>query len=118
MKGMYAEAISEYQKWISLEGDSTSVQCHLGYAYAMSGKRDEALAILNKLKTTKEYVSPFNLGVLYVGLGDKEAAFQSLERAYAEHDLQMVTLKVEPPYDALRSDPRFADLLRRVGLPP
>ena len=91
--------------------------CYLGYAYAKSGKRDEALAILNKLKTTKEYVSPAELAILYVGLGDKEAALESLERAYREHDLQMQYLKVDPHYDALRSEARFQDLMRRVGLP-
>ena len=80
-------------------------------------KGADAVAILNKLKTTKEYVSPAELAILYAGLGDKEGAFQSLERAYAAHDLQMQYLKVEPHYDSLRSDPRFTDLMRRVGLP-
>ena len=116
-KGQYAEAIAEYQKAISLDGETTSKLCYLGYAYAKSGKRDEALAILNKLKTTKEYVSPAELAILYVGLGDKEAALESLERAYREHDPQMQYLKVDPHYNALRSEARFQDLMRRVGLP-
>ena len=89
----------------------------MGYAYAKSGKRDEALAILNKLKTTKDHVSPAELAILYVGLGDKEAALESLERSYREHDLQMQYLKVDLHYDALRSEARFQDLMRRVGLP-
>lgn len=118
MKGMYAEAIAEYQKENTNEGEiTTGVQAYMGYAYAMSGKRDEALAILHKLKSTKEYVSPAELSILYAGLRNKEAAFQSLERAYAAHDLQLQFLKVEPHYDSLRSDPRFTDLMRRVGLP-
>ncbi len=116
-KGRYADAINEYQRFISLEDDNTSVDCFLGYAYAMAGKRDEVLAILNKLKTTKKYLSFAELAILYAGFGDKEAAFQSLERAYAAHDLQMQFLTTDPAYDALRSDPRFADLVRRVGLP-
>ncbi len=116
-KGRYAEAINEYQKQISLEGEATSILCYLGNAYARSGKRDEALAVLNKLKTTKEYVSPAELAVLYVGLGDKEEAFKSLESAYAAHDLQLQYLKIDPPLDSLRTDPRFQDLVRRVGLP-
>ena len=115
-KGMYAEAIAEYQKYISLEGEATSDQVYLGYAYAMSGQRNEALAILDKLKVTKEYVSPAELAILYAGLGDKEEAFRSLERAYTAHDPQMQYLKIEPHYDSLRSDPRYADLMRRVGL--
>ena len=69
------------------------------------------------MKATKEYVSPFELAVLYVGLGDKEAALYALERAYREHDLQMQGLKLDPYYDALRSEARFQDLLRRTGLP-
>jgi len=69
------------------------------------------------LKTTKDYVSPAELAFLYVGLGDKEVALESLERAYRAHDLQMQYLKVEPHYDALRSEARFQDLMRRVGLP-
>ncbi len=73
--------------------------------------------MLNKLKTTKEYVSPAELAILYVGLGDKEAAFGSLERAYAAHDLQLQYLKVDSGFDPLRTDPRFQDLVRRVGLP-
>jgi hypothetical protein len=70
----------------------------------------------HKLKTTKQYVSPADLGVLYAGLGDKEAAFQSLARAYAAHGMQLWSLKVNPHYDSLRADPRFAELMRRVGL--
>ncbi len=116
-KGMYAQAIAEYQKRIRIEGETTSTLCYLGYALAMSGKRSEAQAILDKLKTTKEYVSPAELAVLYFGLGDKEGALTSLERAYAAHDLQMQFLKIDPHYDSLRSDPRFQDLMRRVGLP-
>jgi eukaryotic-like serine/threonine-protein kinase len=118
MKGRYEEAVAEYQKFSSIEGETTSNQIYLGYAYAMSGKRDEALAILDKLKATDEYVSPAELAILYAGLGDKEGAFQSLERAYAVHDLQLQYLKVEPHYDPLRDDPRFQNLLHRVGFAP
>ncbi|MEK6303754.1 MAG: protein kinase [Acidobacteriota bacterium] len=117
-KGMYAEAIAEYQKAISIEEDPTLIQAYLGYSYAMSGKRDEALNFLDKMKTTKEYVSPAELAILYAGLGDKEEAFAALERAYAEHDPQMQYLKVEAHYDSLRADPRFTDILRKVGLTP
>jgi tetratricopeptide (TPR) repeat protein len=117
-KGMYAEAIAEYQKVISIDGETTTTQVFMGYAYAMSGKRNEALAIRDKLKTTKEYVSPCELAILYAGLGDKDEAFAALERAYAAHDSQMQFLKVEPHYDSLRPDPRFRDLMLKVGLTP
>jgi hypothetical protein len=69
------------------------------------------------LKRTKEYVSPAELAILYAGLGDQEGALSSLERAYEAHDLQMQFLKVDPHYDSLRGEPRFQDLMRRVGLP-
>ncbi len=82
----------------------------------MSGKRSEAQAILDKLMRTKEYVSPAELAVLYVGLGDKEWAIASLEKAYAAHDIRLQYLKVDPYYDSLRSDPRFAALIRRMNL--
>ena len=114
-KGMYADAINEFQTAISAHGVPNGL-LDLGYVYAISGKRDEALAILSKLKTSKEYVSPTGLALLYTGLGDKEAAFQWLERAYAAHDSQLQYIKVDPRYDSLRSDRRFADLLRRMRL--
>lgn len=116
-KRMYPQAIAEYQKAIGIDGETTSAQCYLGYALAQSGKRSEAHAILDKLKNTKEYVSPAELAMIYVGLGDKEGAIAALERAYAAHDLQMQYLKVDPHYDSLRAEPRFQDLVRRVGLP-
>jgi len=81
-KGMYAEAIAAYQKFISLnKSTTTSVQCYLGYAYAMLGNRTEALAILNQLKMSKEYVSPAELAIVYAGLADRDAAFAALGRA-------------------------------------
>ena len=115
-KGMYAEAINEFQTAINLYGETPSGLIDLGYAYAMSSERDKALAILNKLTTSKEHVSPAGLAVLYAALGDKEMAFKSLERAYTAHDSQLQYLKVDPRCDSLRSDPRFANLLRRMRL--
>jgi TolB-like protein/DNA-binding winged helix-turn-helix (wHTH) protein/Tfp pilus assembly protein PilF len=113
----YPQAIDSYRKAISILGETTSLQCYLGYALAMSGKTQEARSILHNLKTTKDYVSPTELASLYVGLGDKEEAFNSLERAFTEHDLQLGYLKVDSHFDALRPDPRFQELMRRVGLP-
>lgn len=116
MKMMYAEAIVEYEKYISLEREDTSVQTYLAYTYAMSGKRGKALAILNKLRTTM-YVSAAELAIVYAGLGEKEQAFQSLKRACDAHDPNMQGIKSEPHYDSLRSDSRFVELVRCVGLP-
>lgn len=74
-------------------------------------------AILKQLETGKEYISPFELAVLYTSLGEREKAFTSFEKAYAAHDPQLLYLKVTPDFDPLRSDPRFTDLMGRVGLP-
>jgi serine/threonine-protein kinase len=117
-KGMHNEAITEYQKLISTQLEArASHQCFLGYALAQAGKRNEALAILEKLKTTKEYVSPTELAVLYAGLGDKEAAFSLLEKAYAVHDPHLQYLKCQPHFDSLQTDPRYIELIKKVGLP-
>src|SRR5262245_53022621 len=113
---MYKEAIAAYQKVTSGDG-STSDQCYLGYALALDGERNEAQKILEKLKTTKQYVSPAEFAVLYAALGDKDGAIDLLEKAYADHDLQLQYLKSDPHYDSLRGDPRFKDLVTRVGLP-
>lgn len=82
----------------------------------MSGRRAEALALLGELKKTSEYVSPYELSALHAALGDTEGAFASLERAYDARDPQMKFVKTDFHLDGLRSDPRFGELLRRVGL--
>ncbi len=114
--GRYNEAIAEYEAHIRLAGDNTSDQCYLGYALAKAGRRKEAEAMLKKLETTKEYVAPAELAVIYLGLDDKEKALSTLERALVVHDLQLVHLGVDPHYDPIRSDPRFRELIRKVGL--
>jgi len=116
-KGMYKEAIAAYQNLLATGNASTSNQCYLGYALALDDQRKEAQEIQEKLKTTKEYVSPAEFAVLYAGLGDKPGAIDLLEKAYAAHDLQMQFLKSDPHYDSLRSEPRFKELVKRVGLP-
>ncbi len=115
-EGKYNEAIADYRKAISVGDTTMSAQCYLGYALTQAGRKSEAQDIFEKLKTTKEYVSPAELAVLYVGLGDKEGAIALLENAYAAHDLQMQYLKIDPHYHSLRSDPRFVELVKKVGL--
>lgn len=116
-KGQHTEAIETFKKTISIEGDSTTNLCYLGSAYAREGRGAEARGILERVTKGEEYVSPAEISHLHLGLGDKEAAIRSLERAYAEHDLQLQFLKVDPDFDDLRSDPRFVDLVRRIGFP-
>src|SRR6266849_3880645 len=94
----------------------------LAHAYAVSGKRGQALRLLSRLKelelSKQEYVSAYDLAVIYTGLGEKDQAFKSLERAYEQRDGWMALwLKTDPRLDPLRADQRFASLLRRIGLP-
>ncbi len=115
-KGMYAEAVAAFQRVIELGGEP-GYRIYLGAAYAKSGEHERAQAILKQLETGGNYISPGELSILYVALDEPEQAFALLERAYAAHDAQLQFLQVEPAFDPLRSDPRFQDLLRRVGLP-
>ena len=90
-----------------------------GYAYAKTGRRPEAEKILNTFKEAEKaaYVEPYESAAIYAALGDKDKAFAELERCYTQHDFYITFLKVDPFVDPLRGDPRFADLMRRVGLP-
>lgn len=116
-KGMNDEAIAEYQETIKLGLDIPGPQIYRGVVYARKGETEQARKILKQLQNSKEYVSPGELAILYAALNEREQAFASLEKAYATHDLQLQTLAVDAAYDPLRSDPRFEDLLRRIGLP-
>lgn len=117
-KGMYGEAIAAFRKAISLEKDNTFSLMGLGYTYGVSGKREDAQRILDQLIETSKrfYVPPTYIAAVYVGLGEKDQAFQWLEKAYTERD-DLLYLKVAPPWRSLGSDARFASLVRRVGLP-
>ncbi len=118
LKGLYQEALSEYQKARALN-DDPNVLAVLGHAYAMSGKRDEALKIVDQMKEMAKhrYVSPYNFVWVYIALGDNDQAFQWLERDYEDRDQAIMYLNVDPFSDPLRSDPRFAEFVRKVGLP-
>ena len=118
LKASFPEAIAEYQKARALDDDPRELAM-LGHAYATSGKRDEALKTLDQLKelAKRRYVSPINFVFIYVGLGEKDEAFRWLETCYQERDPQITRLKVNPLFDPLRSDARFTELMRRVGLP-
>ena len=119
-KGMYAEAIAQYQKSIPLSGSSPDEPASLAYAYALAGKRREALQIIEELKerSKRQFISPTVIAVIYGGLGEKDMAFEWLEKAYSGRDFILVLLKIEPMFDPLRDDARFTDLMRRVGLQP
>jgi serine/threonine-protein kinase len=117
-KGMYEEAIAGFEKAISLSGRGTLPVALLGHAYAISGRRDEALAVIDQLNelSKRRYVPPYRVATIYVGLGEKEEAFRWLDRAYKERDGWMVWLNLDPVLDPIRSDKRFKQLLKKVGL--
>ncbi|MEP6707148.1 MAG: hypothetical protein ABJC05_06490, partial [Pyrinomonadaceae bacterium] len=84
----------------------------------LSGERNEAIRVMEELKKLSEqgYVSPYYSVVLYLALGEKDQAFEWLDKAYDERSDLLVFLGRDPIFDSLRSDPRFADMMRRVGL--
>jgi serine/threonine-protein kinase len=117
-KGDYDKGIAGYQKAINASEPTPQVLALLGHAYALSGRREEALKILSELneKRKHKYVSPYDMATLHTGLGDKHQAIAELNKAYQERAGWIIFLKVEPVFQPLRSDPRFVDLLRRMSL--
>jgi eukaryotic-like serine/threonine-protein kinase len=123
MKGMYAQAAAEYGKIgerdKAVTAETQLVAGWLGWIYAVSGRRADALKIAKELKdlSLHAYVDFYGLAAIYAGLGEKEEAFRWLEKGYEQHSSSMPYLTVDPYWYGLRSDPRYADLLRRIGLP-
>jgi len=113
-----ADAIPVLEKALSLSKGSPAVAGVLIRAYARAGRRRDALQLLAELKTRKNggYVPPAAFVNAYPGLGDNEQAFYWLEQAYAKKSNILQFLKTHPYFDPIRGDPRFADLVRRVGL--
>ena len=118
-KKMYPEAITELQKAVNLSNRHEVPLASLGQVLGESGRKEEATKILEELKLRSEhqYVSPCLIALVQIGLGERDQAIASLEQGYTNRDQWMLYLKVDPHMDGLRSDPRFRDLLRRIGLP-
>jgi tetratricopeptide (TPR) repeat protein len=114
----YTMAISEFQKAKSLS-DVPWNDAGLGYVYASSGREQKALNVITEMKARakQRYVSSYAIASVYAGLGDRDQAFEWLEKAYDERSPGLTWLKAEPMLDRIRQDPRYADLLRRMGLP-
>ena len=117
-KGTYPEAIAEMRKALELSEGDTNELAALGHAYAVAHQAGEAKKILDQLKERSQqtYVQPSLIALIHVGLGDKNQAFDWLQKAYEDRSAGLLYLKVDPAFDSVRSDPRFIDLLRRVGL--
>jgi Flp pilus assembly protein TadD len=119
-KSNNAEALAEAQVVAGTGQDRPAMVAILGYAYGMSGNKRKAQKVLDQLTelSKRRYVSPFDLAVVHVGLGDKDQAVKELRRAYEERSPHLVLLKAEPVFDNLRSDTRFAQVLKDMKLPP
>ncbi len=117
-KGMYTEAIAEARKARDL-ADTSHPAAFLAYALAKSDKQAEAKTILEELLklSTKRYVSAYAIALIYNGLEMRDKTLIWLERAFQERDARMVFLKVESKWNNLHDDPRFQELLKKVGLP-
>jgi eukaryotic-like serine/threonine-protein kinase len=115
-RGQFQEAIEELKK----AGDFTAEPyATIGYVYGRMGRGVDARKVIADLQeqSKKGYVAPTNFAKIYIGLGDKDQAFTWLEKGYQQHDFWLSFLKGDPIFDSLRSDPRFPDLVRRIGLP-
>jgi TolB-like protein/DNA-binding winged helix-turn-helix (wHTH) protein/Tfp pilus assembly protein PilF len=112
-------AIEELQKAVQLSHSSPLTNSALAHAYALSGNHAEAVKLLAHLqaRSTTQYVSPYYIAVVYLGLGKNEAAMDWLEKAYTDRSNGLVFLKVEPELDPLRANPRFAALQAKLNFP-
>jgi serine/threonine protein kinase len=116
--GSSSEAIAEAQKGVQLS-DSPLARGVLGYSYAASGNKSDALKIAADLKGNldKHFVCPFEIGTIYIRLGEKDESFRWLNRAYEERSICISGMKFDPRLDPVRSDPRYETLVRQVNFP-
>ena len=118
-KGMPEQAVAQLKRAVEVTKGDTFFVAALGHAYAVAGNRHEAEKILQTLsdRAKKSYVSPFDLALIHAALGETDKAFAMLDKAVSERSTFLVYSKWEPRLDPLRPDPRFRQLLRRIGLP-
>lgn len=119
-KGDYASAISEFRRANQI-ADVPETTAGLAHVYAVSGRKDEAQKVLSELEeqAKSRYVSPYDFAVIYAGLGERDRAFERLEGALEDRSAWApMYLKIDPRFDTMRGDPRFADLLRQISLTP
>jgi len=118
-KGMYNEAIKEFQKAVSLAPHEPDLEASVGHAYSKMGDKAAASAVLHELEglAKEKRGTPFGEALIYTALGDRDRAFRHLREACDERGYWITTIKTDRRFDDLRPDPRYADLLRRMGLP-
>lgn len=117
--GRYELAITEGEKGVKLSGGSPLMRAALAHTLGTAGRTEEASQMLDDLaKLAKQkYVAPYFFAGIHIGLGEHERAIEYLEKAYEEHSHWLIYLHIDPSMDGLRDNPRFQDLLWRIGLP-
>jgi tetratricopeptide (TPR) repeat protein len=117
-KGRPEQAIAELERYANGPESRTIFKAVLAFVYAQSGRKTEATSILSELKersTTNEYLSPFQIALVYVGLGKNDEAMEWLEKAKTERDPFLIYVRIDPNFDSLRADPRFVELIKEIG---
>ena len=116
--GEPAQALKEFEAATTRSGVSSIVQGAIGHLYATSGREQEALAIVDRLKENPKapYLAPHTLAVIYAGLGEKDQAFEWLDASYENRIELLAWIKMDPRFDTLRDDSRFDQFIDRIGL--
>jgi tetratricopeptide (TPR) repeat protein len=117
-KGRHAEAIANLEKAVELSNRAGLDLAELGYSYGVLGKRAEAIAIANELKDkyAKKEATGKHVAAVYAGLGDQDNAFEWLDEDFQAR-ASLASIRWEIPFESLRDDPLYKDLLKRMGLP-
>jgi len=119
-KGLHEQAIAELNKYANSPDSRTIFKATLGFIYGQSGRRVEGMGLLNELEkrsTTNQYLSPFQIALIYAGLGDNDKAIEWLQTGKRDHDPFLMYIRVDPNFDNLRKDPRFVELMQQIGGP-
>jgi DNA-binding winged helix-turn-helix (wHTH) protein/TolB-like protein/Tfp pilus assembly protein PilF len=114
---LFQLAIPEFQQAVELSGNDPYYEASLGHAYGASGNLSQAQKVLHELlaRSSQRYVPPYSVALVYAGMGDRDQAFQWLEKAYEDRSTSMVFLRTDPELASLRSDHRFAQLSSRIN---
>ena len=117
-KAMFEEGLQALEKAFELSHGGLTAKSYLAFAYGIMGRKEDARKLIFELEETakRQYVSPFNIAIAHAGLKDIDLTLEWLLKAYEQHVMTIVKVKVEPAFDFLRSDPRFIDLQKEIGL--
>ena len=118
-QGRNAEALASIEKGVESSNRASVALCNLGYAYGITGKRPEAVAIIKELeeKYARKEANGRHIAGVYAGLGENDKAFEWLEKDFRSRNGELINIRWAIPYDSLRDDPRYKDLLKRMNLP-